>query len=81
MTEQINVAQVGAPDPEKPTSPIVEEGLVDREVDELDRDTHHSCTFNGAPFAEGQFVCSGNELLRCQQGHWVQSGSCDSDNP
>lgn len=81
MNEQIHVTQVGAPDPEKATSPIIEEGRKDQEVDELDTTAGEACMFNGTHFAEGMYVCSGNELLCCRQGHWVQSGSCDPDNP
>jgi hypothetical protein len=76
MTERINVPDVGAPDPEQKNSPIF-----DRESDEfewLDFELEIGvCYFNGVSYPIGKHICSGNELLRCEErGVWVRKGSC-----
>jgi hypothetical protein len=64
--------QVGAPDPEHKTSPIVDED------DELSLDLEletGACYFNGAAYPMGQYVRSGSELLHCEErGVWVRKG-------
>lgn len=73
---------VGAPDPEAKTSPIVEEMNEDADVVTLEAEDTGVCYFNGVAYARGDLVCTGSgELLRCEQGMWVQAGSCDPDNP
>lgn len=64
--------QVGAPDPELKTSPILDE---DEEFSlDLELETG-VCYFNGASYPIGQFVLSGNELLHCEErGLWVRKG-------
>ncbi|MDT8385401.1 MAG: hypothetical protein RRB22_13415 [Gammaproteobacteria bacterium] len=75
------ILQVGAPDPELTTSPIMEEldedfEIVAQEVEELP-----DCYFNSSRFRNGEYVCSGSgELLHCAHGLWVREGSCDPDN-
>lgn len=70
--------QVGAPDPERRTSPIVDR---ESETDEtlagnLEVETG-VCYFNGQAFGIGEYVCSGNELLHCEErGIWVSKGPC-----
>lgn len=81
MTDNIHVVQVGAPDPELRNSPIVEEtdeGF-DTAVQSLPEEA--ACYFNGQAYPDGEWVCSGAELLRCVRGVWVQEGPCDPDNP
>ena len=64
------VPQVGAPDPEHKTSPIVDED------DELSLDLEletGACHFNGVAYPMGQYVRSGSELLHCEErGVWVR---------
>jgi hypothetical protein len=81
MSSRMRVPQVGAPDPELKTSPIVEE--VSEELEEAAREITETplCYFNGKPHRHGEFVCSGSEMLRCERGVWVMEGSCDPDNP
>jgi len=71
MTRKI--PQVGAPDPERDTSPIFDE-----DEDELSLDLGLEtgvCRFNGATYALGDYVMSGDELLRCEEkGVWVRKG-------
>ncbi len=68
--------QVGAPDPELNTSPILDGE--DREDYSLEAEEGDGfCYFNDQTYALGDYVCSGNELLRCEgQGVWVREGSC-----
>lgn len=64
--------EVGAPDPEKDTSPIVGE---DDEVEVEPNVPGGGCVFNGARYRIGDFVRSGSELLRCEApGVWVREG-------
>jgi len=64
--------QVGAPDPELETSPIVGE---DEDMEVEPNVTGGACTFNGLGFRIGDFVLSGTELLRCETpGVWVREG-------
>jgi hypothetical protein len=78
MSKAGAVPQVGAPDPESETSPIFD----DSDLDELSLDQELEtgfCLFNGEQFDLGQFVCSGNELLRCEgRGVWVREGVCET---
>lgn len=77
MSKIEGVSQVGAPDPELRTSPIFDEESADYPTDDLEVETV-VCYFNGAAFQIGEYVCSGNELLRCEErGIWVRTGACD----
>ncbi len=71
------VPQVGAPDPERRTSPILDED------EELSLDTELEtgvCYFNGVAYATGQYVRSGSELLHCEErGVWVRKGEMRPD--
>jgi len=64
--------QVGAPDPELETSPIV------GEEDEFEVEPNvpdGSCYFNGVAYRIGASVLSGDELLHCEApGVWVREG-------
>jgi hypothetical protein len=70
MTRQ--APQVGAPDPEKRTSPILDE---DEELT-LGHDWESgACYFNDVAYPVGQYVRSGSELLHCEErGVWVRRG-------
>ncbi len=67
-----HVLQAGAPDPERRTSPILDE------YEELSLDMEleaGACFFNDAVFPIGAYVLSGNELLHCEErGVWVRKG-------
>ncbi len=64
--------QVGAPDPELETSPIVGE---DDEVEVEPNVAGGGCRFNGVGYRIGDFVLSGDELLHCEApGVWVREG-------
>ena len=67
-----HVTQVGAPDPELKTSPILDEYA------ELSLDVEieaGACYFNNVPYPRGQYLLSGRELLHCEErGVWVRKG-------
>jgi hypothetical protein len=67
-----HVPQVGAPDPELDTSPIFDE----EEEMSLDLELERgACYFNSVAYPIGQYVRSGNELLRCEErGVWIRTG-------
>lgn len=70
MTDR--VVQLGAPDPERRTSPILDE------YEELSLDMElesGTCYFNDAAYPIGAYVRSGSELLHCEErGVWVRKG-------
>lgn len=82
MSERIHATQVGAPDPELRNSPILDESADDAQ-DGTDPESiaFAHCHFNAVAFDDGNLVCSGDELLRCERGTWLRLGSCDQDNP
>lgn len=63
--------QVGAPDPERDTSPIIDD---DAEALSLDYEQESGvCHFNGVSYPIGSYVLSGDELLHCEErGVWVR---------
>jgi len=82
MSERISAQHVGAPDPEKRNSAIIDETADDaQDGEDLDSVQFASCYFNNVAYDNGYLVCSGDELLRCEQGKWLRIGSCDLYNP
>jgi hypothetical protein len=72
-----HVPQVGAPDPELKTSPIVDEDEYEQPAPDLEAGV---CYFNDVAYPIGQFVRSGSELLRCEErGVWVREGEMRPD--
>jgi len=76
MNQPVHKPQVGAPDPELKNSPIFDEA--DDEFLSLDAELEIGlCYFNDQSYQLGEYVCSGDELLRCEsQGVWIREGSC-----
>lgn len=74
MPKTIHATQVGAPDPEHRTSPI----YAREEADDLSADFELEtgfCYFNDTRYRMGDYVRSGEELLRCEErGIWVRHG-------
>ncbi len=68
------IPQVGVPDPELKTSPILDDD--DTELLSLDLEGEGgACYFNGVRFPIGQYVRSGDEILHCEgRGVWVRKG-------
>ena len=79
MTKQRPLPHVGAPDPELKNSPIFDESDGDELSLDLELETG-ACYFNNESYAIGEYVCSGDDLLRCEQrGVWIREGSCHED--
>ena len=80
MSKPADCKLVGAPDPERRTSPIIDE----RGVDEDDLTFNFEpetgvCYFNDQAYGVGDYVCSGDDLLHCEErGVWVRKGPCRS---
>lgn len=81
MTEHLHVPAVGIPQADLRTSPILEEGDEDYGEAEMNLEPEPVCYFNGVTFQQGDYVCSGNDLLHCDRGVWVRQGNCDADHP
>jgi hypothetical protein len=82
MNQNQPINQVGAPQPEARTSPIMEETDEDFVMMAQSQEEQPCCYFNNVAYDDGNFVCSGSgELLRCEKGVWVMEGGCDPDNP
>ncbi len=74
-----NTPQVGAPDPERKTSPIIDEDEMEDLSPDLELESG-ACYFNGVSYPIGQYVRSGNELLHCEgRGVWVRTGELPPD--
>jgi len=71
-------AQVGAPDSERKNSPILDDDSTSEEDLTFDFEPETGvCYFNDKAFRMGEYVCSGNELLHCEErGVWVKKGPC-----
>ncbi|MBF6647364.1 hypothetical protein [Methylobacter sp. BlB1] len=80
MADRINRPQVGAPDPELNTSPILEEYPLEAQDFKLQQPGAKSCLFNNRRYDHDAYVCSGDNLLHCDYGVWIKAGSCDPDN-
>ena len=66
------IEQVGAVDPTKETSPIVE-----GEPETGDASKSALCYFNGVAYSPGAQVCSAGNRLFCQSsGNWTSLGNC-----
>lgn len=68
--------QVGAPDPESNTSPIIDESEYDEAAGSPGLELESpACYFNGEAFRIGSFVQCGSEVLECtDRGVWVRKG-------
>ncbi len=73
-----HIPQVGAPDPERRNSPIL-----DDEDEELPTEIEIEtgvCYFNGVAYPLGSYVRSGNELLKAaERGVWMRVGELRTD--
>lgn len=76
MVNSHQAPTVGAPDPEQKNSPIFDEASDEFLSLDLEIETG-ACYFNGITYPIGAYVCSGDELLRCEErGVWVREGDC-----
>lgn len=71
--------QVGAPDPNLETSPILDEN----EREDIEPEAASAfCWFNGVASRVGEYVLSGHEVLRCEApGLWVRQGEVPVSGP
>jgi hypothetical protein len=71
-----SLPQLGAPDPELNTSPIIDESEYDETAASPDLELEAPvCYFNGEAFTPGVFVQSGSEVLQCTaRGVWLRKG-------
>jgi len=80
MPTRAGTPNVGAIDPKRKTSPVLEETA--EESYELRQEVPgDACFFNGERFATGEFVRSGTVVLECRRGVWVEVGPADPVNP
>lgn len=66
-----NVLQVGAPDPELRTSPIVSENDDDFLLAKQRNPGAVACYFNNIAYDNNAYVQSGTYLLHCNYGLWL----------
>lgn len=68
--------QLGAPDPERKNSPIIDESEYDEHEASPDQEIEEGvCYFNDEVFDIGASVQSGSEVLQCsERGVWVRKG-------
>lgn len=72
MKQERPLPQVGVPDPEMKTSPIYIRDAVETPDPDFELE-EGVCYFNGLAYARGDYVLSGEDLLRCEDpGIWVQ---------
>ena len=78
MTKTGHPVQVGAPDPERKNSPILDHDNFDLGEVTFDFEPETGvCYFNGQAYPIGEYVCSGSEMLHCEErGVWVKKGPC-----
>ena len=77
MAGPVHVPNVGAMDPELRNSPIAQEFDEDAEDVNLQAPVRAVCYFNNKQYANGVFVRSGDMLLRCRDGVWMEAGPAD----
>ena len=73
-----DIADVGVPDPELKNSPVIDDEIEEGEYSGVDSDMQ-VCYFNGIRYPVGDYVCSGDDILRCENGVWVRAGSRHDD--
>lgn len=72
-----HLPQLGAPDPERNTSPILEQQ--EERDPELDME-NRVCYFNDVVYKVGDVVRCGPEVLRCEDGGvWIRQGEMRTD--
>jgi hypothetical protein len=72
---------VGAPDPDRKTSPILEEYDEDAPILAQEFDDLPMCWYNDETYASGAMVRTGDgSLLRCEKGVWVRQDLPDPED-
>ena len=73
--------QLGAPDPERKTSPVAWEADEDTESLRESVPEEAVCFFNDTTYRHGTVIESGSSLLRCDYGIWVPAGTTEESTP
>ena len=81
MVAPVTVPSVGAMDPELRNSPVAQEFDEDAEDISLQAPMEPVCYFNNKEYANNSFVRSGDIVLRCRYGVWIEAGPSDPTNP
>ena len=63
QTITITAEEVGPQDPTKDNSP-------------MDAAAGQSCTYNGANYSDGAYICTSGRSLECVNGVWRKRGTC-----
>jgi hypothetical protein len=81
MKKQKQALQLGAPDPERKTSPVAWE--TDEDTDSLRESVPDEavCLFNDTSYDHGTVIESGSSRLRCEHGIWVPVGPTAESKP
>jgi hypothetical protein len=78
---QKRIANLGAPDPERRTSPIAWESDEDTEALREAVPDEAVCFFNDVAYRDGTVVESGSVRLRCDRGVWLPAGATRDAKP
>jgi len=73
MFRPSTIRNVGAPDPERRTSPIVAELEEEPELIPQVSPAEAVCYFNDTAYANDSFIRSGSMILKCRNGVWVET--------
>ena len=76
-----HIPNVGAPDPERRSSPVAWETDEDTETLRESVPDEAVCFFNDVAYKDGTIVESGNVRLRCDHGVWLPAGPTSSSKP
>ena len=63
----VKIQEVGAQDPQKRNSPILEGPSVEEAP---------MCYYNGEPYSSGSWLCAEGRRLVCVNGSWWYQGTC-----
>jgi hypothetical protein len=75
------IPNLGAPDPERRTSPVAWEFDEDTETLRESVPDEAVCYFNDVAYDDGTVVESGSVRLRCDRGVWLPAGPSGDSKP
>jgi hypothetical protein len=81
MSRTPNIPNVGAMDPELRNSVVAEEFAEESDTVQQEVPGDAVCYFNGQAFDNESYVRSGDRLLKCRYGVWIETGPGDPQNP
>jgi hypothetical protein len=77
MTITKHPIDLGVPMPELKNSPIILDINDEREIIETEIPEERACYFNGDCYPHDSYIKSGNTVLRCDRGAWVEAKTPD----